>query len=82
MSCDLSGDSRQIRRFRSYSAQQVGIIQMSTWLEMERPAMASTSFGTERYVGVVTVEGINYVLEVHASLFVEGIADIQDSIFV
>ncbi|KAK9083672.1 hypothetical protein Scep_030143 [Stephania cephalantha] len=34
------------------------------------------------YAGVVTVEGITYVLEVPASLFVEGIAVVQDSIFV
>ncbi|KAK9139688.1 hypothetical protein Scep_009369 [Stephania cephalantha] len=33
------------------------------------------------YVGVVTVEGITYVLDVHASLFVEGITVVQDSIF-
>ncbi|KAK9135058.1 hypothetical protein Syun_014388 [Stephania yunnanensis] len=34
------------------------------------------------YAGVVTVEGVTYVLEVPASLFVEGIAVVQDSIFV
>ncbi|KAK9139980.1 hypothetical protein Scep_009661 [Stephania cephalantha] len=34
------------------------------------------------YAGVVTVEGITYVLEVPASLFVEGIVVVQDSIFV
>ncbi|KAK9125354.1 hypothetical protein Scep_014200 [Stephania cephalantha] len=35
-----------------------------------------------QYVGVVTVEGITYVLDVPASLFVEGITVVQDSIFV
>ncbi|KAK9147769.1 hypothetical protein Scep_006526 [Stephania cephalantha] len=34
------------------------------------------------YADVVTVEGIKDVLEVHASLFVEGIAVVQDLIFV
>ncbi|KAK9132976.1 hypothetical protein Scep_012504 [Stephania cephalantha] len=34
------------------------------------------------YAGVVNVEGITYVLEVPASLFVEGITVVQDSIFV
>ncbi|KAK9148840.1 hypothetical protein Scep_007597 [Stephania cephalantha] len=43
----------------------------------------SSSLGIfPRYAGVVTVEGITDVLEVHASIFVEGIAVIQDSIFV
>ncbi|KAK9093391.1 hypothetical protein Syun_028302 [Stephania yunnanensis] len=35
-----------------------------------------------RYVGVVTIEGITYVLDVPASLFVEGITVVQDSTFV
>ncbi|KAK9083686.1 hypothetical protein Scep_030157 [Stephania cephalantha] len=39
-------------------------------------------FNEYRYVGVVTVEGITDVLEVPASLFVEGIVVVQDSIFV
>ncbi|KAK9118909.1 hypothetical protein Scep_017002 [Stephania cephalantha] len=34
------------------------------------------------YAGIVTVEGITYVLDVHASLFVEGITVVQNSIFV
>ncbi|KAK9099147.1 hypothetical protein Syun_026192 [Stephania yunnanensis] len=34
------------------------------------------------YAGVVTVKGITYVLDVHASLFVEGITVVQDSIFI
>ncbi|KAK9083771.1 hypothetical protein Scep_030242 [Stephania cephalantha] len=38
-------------------------------------------FTKYRYAGVVTVEGITDVLEVPASLFVDGNAVIQDSIF-
>ncbi|KAK9158491.1 hypothetical protein Scep_005065 [Stephania cephalantha] len=36
----------------------------------------------QKYAGVVTVEGITDVLEVPASLFVEGIVVVQDSIFI
>ncbi|KAK9163522.1 hypothetical protein Syun_004424 [Stephania yunnanensis] len=40
-------------------------------------------FGTpKKYAGIVTVEGITDVLEVRASLFIEGIVVVHDSIFV
>ncbi|KAK9166722.1 hypothetical protein Scep_001913 [Stephania cephalantha] len=69
-------DNAEVKNFLASAINNMDLIHLHfmTWLNFKASTM--------RYAGVVAVEGITDVLEVHASLFVEGIDVIQDSIFV